>query len=88
MLRTYLGVTIDQHLSWYQHVSNISNKANSIVGFLQRNVSSFPISVKEACYKSMVEYASPPSTKLNKYFETRNGSKKSCKICIEWFLTY
>ena len=30
---TYLGVTIDQHLSWNQHISNILNKANSVRGF-------------------------------------------------------
>ena len=69
---TYLGVTIDQHLTWNQHTTNISNKANSIRGFLQRNISSCPITVKEACYKTMVrpilEYASPvwsPFTELN-----------------------
>ena len=69
---TYLGVTIDQHLTWNQHTTNISNKANSIRGFLQRNISSCPITVKEACYKTMVrpilECASPvwsPYTELN-----------------------
>ena len=60
---TYLGVTIDQHLFWNQHNSNISNKTNSVRGFLQRNISSCPISIKESCYitmiRSVVDYASP-----------------------------
>ena len=67
---TYLGVTIDQHLSQNQHISNISKKTYSVTGFLQR--SSCPISVKESCYMTMissvVEYASPvwsPSTEHN-----------------------
>jgi len=30
----YLGVTIIQNLSWKEHISKISNKANSIRGFL------------------------------------------------------
>ena len=68
----YLGVTIDQDLTWNQHTTNISNKANSIRGFLQQKISSCPITVKETCYKTMVsptlEYASPvwsPSNELN-----------------------
>ena len=68
-----IGKTIDQHLSRNQHISNISNKANSVGGFLQcNNISSCSMSVKESCYMTMIrsvlEYASPvwsPSTEHN-----------------------
>jgi len=55
----YLGLMIDSKLSWSKQ---ITNKANSIKGFLQRNLHSCPLSVKTSCYKSLIklilEYAS------------------------------
>ena len=50
----YLGVTIDECLSFNKHVNRISHKANSIKGFLQRNIKSCPPKVKDICYKIMV----------------------------------
>ena len=55
----YLGVTIDRHLSWSEQ---ITNKANRVKGFLQRNLHSCPLQIKSNCYKALVklilEYAS------------------------------
>ena len=51
----YLGLTIDSKLSWSEHIRQITNKANSIKGFLQRNLHSCPISVKVSCYKSLIK---------------------------------
>ena len=51
----YLGLTIDSKLSWSEHIRQITNKANSIKGFLQRNLHSCPISVKVSCFKSLIE---------------------------------
>ena len=51
----YLGLTIDSKLSWSEHIRQITNKANSIKGFLQRNLHSYPISVKVSCYKSLIK---------------------------------
>ena len=57
----YLGVTIDERLSFNEHINRISYRANSIKGFLQRNIKSSPLKVKDNCYKIMVlpimEYA-------------------------------
>ena len=57
----YLGATIDEHLSFNEHINRISHKANSIKAFLQRNNKSCPLKVKDNCYKIMVrpimEYA-------------------------------
>ena len=59
----YLGVVIDKHLSFNEHIQMITNKANSVKAFLQRNIGSCSETVKETCYKSMVrpilEYSSP-----------------------------
>ena len=68
----YLGVTIDEHLSFNEHVNRIAYKANTVKAFLQRNIKSCPLQVKENCYRIMVrpimEYASTvwsPHTKKN-----------------------
>ena len=58
----YLGVTITQNLSWKEHITKITNKANSTRGFLQRNLRQCSISVKSLAYvtyvRPIVEYAS------------------------------
>ena len=57
----YLGITIDQHLTWTDHINEICNKANIAKAFLKRNIHQCPISIKANCYKSLVrpilEYA-------------------------------
>ena len=46
----YLGVTLDEQLTFNEHIKKIANKANQVKSFLQRNIgSSCPAMVKEAC---------------------------------------
>ena len=58
----YLGVTIDNKLTWNSHVDNICKKANSTRAFLQRNTRMCPRHIKARCYTTYVrptlEYAS------------------------------
>ena len=68
----YLGVTISKDLSWNDHISSITAKANITLGFVKRNVKTSGEKVKEMAYKTFVrpqvEYASPvwsPHTKDN-----------------------
>ena len=57
----YLGVTIDNTLSWNSHIDIMTKKANNTTAFLRRNLSSCPADVKPTCYKTLVrpqlEYA-------------------------------
>ena len=66
----YLGVTISIDLSRANHISNITAKANRIIGFLRRNMHACPKEVKEAAYTKLVrpsiEYASAVWDPLNK----------------------
>ena len=58
----YLGVHIDDKLTWKSHVDTIVTKANSVKGFLSRNFKHCPPSVKSKCYQTLIcpvlEYAS------------------------------
>ena len=52
----YLGVIITNDLKWNTctHISNVCTKANRTLGFLRRNLYSWPPDVKEAAYKGLV----------------------------------
>jgi hypothetical protein len=58
----YLGVTINHHLDWKDHVLNITASARSTLGILRRNLSSCSEKVKSKAYQALVrpklEYAS------------------------------
>ena len=59
---TYLGVVLDNHLSWSPHISKITGKGSRTLNFLKRNLSNCSTEVKAASYLAMVrpqlEYAS------------------------------
>ena len=58
----YLGVHIDNKLTWKSHVDSIVSKANSVKGFLLRNFKHCSPSIKSKCYQTLIrpvlEYAS------------------------------
>ena len=69
----YLGVTLSGNLKWDRHITNCTNKANSTLAMLKRNVRVPSKNVKSAAYKALVrphlEYCSTvwdPSTKCLK----------------------
>lgn len=58
----YLGVTIAGNLSWKPHIDIMTKKANSVLGFLCRNLRKCPLKTRELAYNTYVrptlEYAS------------------------------
>lgn len=50
----YLGITIDHKLHWKPHITNIANRANSVLGLLKRNLRNAPPSIKERAYNTLV----------------------------------
>ncbi len=58
----YLGVHVDENLSWSKHISYAAAKGNKTLGFLRRNFRDCTPKVKAATYTMMVrptlEYAS------------------------------
>ena len=59
----YLGILISDDLSWSPHISSITGKATSTLGFLRRNLRKCPAQLKERAYIAFVwstlDYASP-----------------------------
>ena len=58
----YLGVQLDNQLTWNQHISSITKKANSLNALLFRNLRKCPRHIKAKCFLVLVrpalEYAS------------------------------
>ena len=50
----YLGVIISQDLTWTAHINSTVKKANSVLGFLRRNLRVSNEHTKEAAYKTLV----------------------------------
>ena len=57
----YLGVTLDDKLTFKEHVQKTTNKANAALGFVRRTVTTSSSAVKCTAYKQLVrptlEYA-------------------------------
>ena len=50
----YLGITIDNKLTWKDHHTNTVRKANNTLAFIRRNLTNCPPHIKEQCYTTLV----------------------------------
>ena len=50
----YLGVVLDNKMSWSPHIEVISSRANNVLGLIKRNLCNCPKSVKETMYTTLV----------------------------------
>ena len=50
----YLGVELEQNMSWSQHITDTANKASNTLGFLRRNLSACSTQVKATACKALV----------------------------------
>ena len=89
----YLKVELLSTLDWSHHIDNKDNKANQTLGFLRRNLSNCPGSIKELAYKALVrphlEYASQVwDQRMDKHISgieaVRQRSAQVVKDCWEW----
>ena len=57
----YLGVEIDNIMSWSPHIQTVSNRATKVFNFVKRNLGNCPASTKRIAYLTLVrpimEYA-------------------------------
>ena len=50
----YLGLTLSKDQKWSTHIDNISKKASSTLGFVQRNLKKCPKECKKTAYVALV----------------------------------
>ena len=50
----YLGIVIDNKLSWKHHYDYLNKKANNTLAFLRRHIHDCPTHIKNECYKTIV----------------------------------
>ena len=50
----YLGIHIQNNLSWNHHINQVAKKANSTSAFLQRNIHACPRKIKVLCYLTLL----------------------------------
>ena len=50
----YLGLTIDNKLSWNDHCDSIYKKASYMLSFLERNLQRCPPHIKQQCFSALV----------------------------------
>jgi len=50
----YLGIQISEDLKWHTHISNVTNKASSTLGFLRRNLKTCPQESRRLAYLALI----------------------------------
>ena len=87
----YLGMTITENMDWGQHISDISFKATTTIGFHRRNLAFTPRSTKELAYKTLVrpklEYAAliwSPYVKTQIQQVEKVQRTAACWTCRRW----
>ena len=85
---TYLAVTLDDHLSWSIHITNITNKATRMLNFLKRHLSKCSPNVKASAYLLMVrplmEYACVVS---DPHYQSQVSVLERFKDVLRWVLS-
>ena len=50
----YVGVTLSNDLEWSKHIATMTNKTNSKLSFLRRNLKGYPEKLTQTAYFSLI----------------------------------
>ena len=50
----YLGINISSTLNWSHHIDKCTKKANSVLGFIRRNIKTNTMNIKTTAFKALV----------------------------------
>ena len=71
----YFGVTLSNDLEWSKHIATMTNKANSKLSFLRRNLAACPEKLKQTAYfsfiRSFMEYGSTVWDPYQQYYSDK-----------------
>ena len=79
----YLAMTLDQHLSWNEHIKQIANKASKVNAFLYRNLYQCPPLVNGNVYKAMVRPIMEYSSMIWDPHTLESVQKHAARMCFK-----
>ena len=81
----YLGVTLGNDLEWSKHIATMTNKANSKLSFLRRNLKGCPEKLKQTAYFSLVRsFMEYGATVWDPYQKYNSESKlRGCSVELQ-----
>ena len=71
----YLGVTLSNVLEWSKHIAIMTNKDNSKLSFLRRNLKGCPEKLNQTAYFSLIRYFVEYSTTVWDPYQKYNSDK-------------
>ena len=86
---SFLGLTVNNHMDWNSHITNISNKITKTMGIMNRIKKSIPQQILNLMYNSLIlphiyfcdelvaHYASLQTSKLSAHLAENNGDRSS-----------
>ena len=71
----YFGVTLSNDLEWSKHIATKTNKANSKLSFLRRNLKGCPEKLKQTAYFSLIRSSMEYGTTVWDPYQKYNSDK-------------
>ena len=90
----YFGVTLSNDLEWSKHISTKTNKANSKLSFLRRNLKGCPEKLKQTAYFSLIrssmEYGATVWDPYQKYNSDKveRVQRRAARFVKSWYSRY
>ena len=90
----YLGVTLSNDLEWSKHIATKTNKTNSKLSFLRRNLKGCPEKLKQTAYFSLIrssmEYDATVWVPYQKYNSDKveRVQRRAARFVKSWYSRY
>ena len=89
----YFGVSLSNDLEWSKHIATKTNKANSKLSFLRRNLKGCPEKLKQTCFtliRSSMEYGATVWDPYQKYNSDKveRVQRRAARFDKSWYSKY
>ena len=90
----YFGVTLCNDLEWSKHIATKTNKANSKLSFLRRNLKGCPEKLKQTAYFSLIRSSMEYGTTVWDPYQKYNSDKvervqrRAARFVKSWYSRY
>ena len=90
----YFGVTLSNDLVWSKHIATKTNKANSKLSFLRRNLKGCPEKLKQTAYISLIRSSMECGATVWDPYQKYNSDKvervqrRAARFVKSWYSRY